>query len=293
LWGDLTVRRSDDRICLFTRLSALAITVVLGGGATLLLGWPTQTQELWAWTIRPPMTALAVGAGFASGVYFFGRATLARQWHTVSLGFGPVWLFTCMTAAATLIHIQSFNPANITFWVWTGVYAVTPVLLPVVWLLNRSADPRVSEANEPDLPIVIRRSLALVGGAGLVLAAIMFIQPTLAASFWPWALTPLAARIESAWVALAGALGVVVARESRWSAIAPALRTGCIAAWLTLMGIARSWADFDPYSLATWMYVAYIATPALCLPILDLVMSRRSRGRERRIAPPVLEPSRA
>ena len=52
----------DDRIHPLTRVAAFGITVVLLGAAILLLGWPTQTQQLWAWTINPPMTALAIGA---------------------------------------------------------------------------------------------------------------------------------------------------------------------------------------------------------------------------------------
>jgi hypothetical protein len=222
------------------------------------------------------MTALAIGAGFGSGVYFFGRAVVARQWHSIGPGLAPVWLFTLIAAASTALHWDRFNHANPAFWVWVGVYTVTPVLLPIVWWMNRNADPRQPGSGELAMPVGVRLAMAGVGVLGLAAAAVMFIWPEVAAAVWPWALTPLSARVESAWVALAGAVGVAAAREARWSAVAPTLHTGTVAAWLTLIGIARAWADFDPHSVATYAYLLYIGGAAVGLPLLALSM--RFRG---------------
>src|SRR5947209_16213524 len=97
----------DDRILPETRwLSAIIIPfLVVAFGILYLL--PDHTQELFAWTIRPRMTSMMLGAAYLGGAYFFvGVATLAR-WHWIKVGFLPVTTFAACMGIATLLHWNS------------------------------------------------------------------------------------------------------------------------------------------------------------------------------------------
>jgi hypothetical protein len=45
--------------------------------------WPGDTDRLFAWHIRPTMTAMVLGSAYLGGAYFFVCAARARSWHTV------------------------------------------------------------------------------------------------------------------------------------------------------------------------------------------------------------------
>jgi uncharacterized membrane protein len=263
-----------------TRAVAAGIVVVLTGGALLLLGWPDDTAALWAWTIDPPMTALVMGAGFASGIYFFTRVASGAEWSDIAHGFLPVALFTWMMAAATLLHWDRFNHAHPAFWVWAATYTITPIAVPALWFANRATNPRQARAEQKHVNVIrpLRWSMLAVGTVGIAIAAWMFLWPDQAASVWPWSLTPLTARAVSGWIALAGAVGIVVGREPQWRAVRLTLHTGALAAVITLIGIARGFADFDTANPVTWLYLAYIAFPAVLLPTLLFVMDARGRN---------------
>jgi hypothetical protein len=91
----------DDRILPETRWLSAFIVPFLFVAFVMLYIFPGHTDRLFAWTIRPDMTPLIMGAGYISGSYFFVHAFFARRWHTVHLGFLPITAFTIFMAIAT------------------------------------------------------------------------------------------------------------------------------------------------------------------------------------------------
>ena len=69
---------TDDRILGSTRVVAALIIPFLVVAFVILYLLPNMTDQLFAWTIMPRMSALLMGAGYASGVYS-SAASCARH----------------------------------------------------------------------------------------------------------------------------------------------------------------------------------------------------------------------
>jgi hypothetical protein len=178
---------------------------------------------------------------------------------------------------ATFLHWDRFNHGHPAFWIWTGAYVLTPILVPLLWWRNRGEDPGTPDPDDVVVPKVIRMGMGLVGAAILLLAVVMFIVPDLLIPVWPWRLTPLTTRVLAGWIALAGALGVAVWTESRWSAVRLPIHTGAIAAGFAFVGFIRAWEDFSAANPATWLAVGYVGLTVVFLVGLSIVMDQQRR----------------
>src|SRR5438874_6263602 len=108
----------DDRVLPETRWLAACIVPFLLVAFAMLYLFPDRTDTLFAWTIRPRMTPLIMGAGYIAGGYFFVQALFARRWHTVHLGFLPVTAFTICMAIGTFLHLDRFHRGHVSFYTW-------------------------------------------------------------------------------------------------------------------------------------------------------------------------------
>lgn len=219
----MTTTPRDDRLFRETRWVAALIVLFLIPGFVILYLFPDRTDQLWARTISPRMTPLVMGAGYLAGAYFFGRAALATRWHTVARGFPMITAFTWCMGLATALHLDRFHltpgsVGNVAFWFWAGLYAVTPFLVPVLWLRNRATDPVTPEPGEVVVPGPVRWGMGLVGGLELGLGLFLFLRPGLAGLIWPWKITPLTSRVVGGWLVLPGAGRMSIALDPRWSA---------------------------------------------------------------------------
>jgi hypothetical protein len=52
-----------------------------------------------------------------------------------------VTAFTLFMAVGTFNHLDRFATQRVAFWIWVGLYATTPVLVPLAWWRNRATDP--------------------------------------------------------------------------------------------------------------------------------------------------------
>jgi hypothetical protein len=248
-------RGPDDRILPITRVVAALIVPFLVVAFAMLYLLPDATDRLFAWTITPRMSALLMGAGYASGVYFFIRVVRAPRWHWVGQAFLPLTLFVSLLEIATILYWDRFHHGHIAFVAWTAIYTITPFLLPALWLRNRCADPRMPDPDDVIVPVLLRALMGLVGMVELALAMAMFLLPTYVIGAWPWMLTPPTARTIGAWFALHGAVGLALVREPRWSGMRIVLQTQMIALALILVAVARAWGDFNPTNPLTWLFV--------------------------------------
>jgi hypothetical protein len=74
------------------------------------------------------------------------------------------------------------------------------------------------EARDAGVPESARWTVRFLGMGLLVVAVAGFIRPSLLMSFWPWALTPLTARVMAGWGALLAVGNLGASRETRWTA---------------------------------------------------------------------------
>jgi hypothetical protein len=267
--------QKDDRVLLYTKALSAFIVPFLVVTLPLYL-FPSDTDRWFAWPVKPEMTPLIMGAGYLSGAYFFTRVVFARQWHRVHLGFLPITAFTIFELIATLRHLDKFD-RNVAFWIWTGLYVITPILVPLAWLLNRPRDPGTLEPGDVYVPSRIRAILAVVGVVQTAVAAILLISPSTMIDIWPWTLTPLTAGVLGGWFALPGVVALMMAIDGRWSAIRLTLESQLIGLVLILVGVARAWEEFDTSNVVTYLFVGGLALLAAGLAGLTVYLKRLQR----------------
>ncbi len=267
-----TGQLKDDRILPETRVLSAFIVPFLLVAFVMLYFFPDNTDTLFAWTIKPSMTCLIMGAGYISGSYFFGRAFFARLWHTIHLGFLPITAFTIFMAIATFMHLDRFHQGHTSFYAWIGLYIITPILVPLAWWRNSRTDPGRSITGELYLPQVIRLILGLAGLIQFLIALVLLISPDFMISVWPWKLTALTAQVIGGWFALPSVVAMLMAFDARWSAIRIILHSQLIGLGLMLVGIVRAWDDFDKNNPMTWAFAGGIGLMFVTLVALDFYM---------------------
>jgi hypothetical protein len=188
-----------------TRVVAGFLVLILIDAAQLLAFYPDRTETLWAWTIQPPVTSMVLGSVYAAGAYFFARVLFGAPWERVAAGFAPIILFVWMAALATVIHLDRFHEDSLPFAAWAALYVVTPIGVPLLYLRNRRP------IGGAPLPPGLRIALGAVGAAIVSASLVIYVVPDVAIDAWPYALTPLTARITAAVFAVYGGVWLSVA----------------------------------------------------------------------------------
>ena len=253
----------DDRVLPITRWVAILVVPILVLAFIILYGLPDRTTDYFAWTIKPTMTAMMMGAGYLAGAYFFTRVALSKQWHHVALGFPAVTAFVWFMVATTLLHYDRFNHSHPAFIAWLILYGVTPILIPALWWFNRKTDPSVPDVPDKVTVPLARWIMGILGVICLGNAFLMMVWPAIFIPIWGWTLSPLTARIVAGWFALPGVVALGVAADSRWSAARITLQSQMFGLVLILLAAARAGSEFDPTKPATWVFVGGLATMLL------------------------------
>jgi hypothetical protein len=269
----------DDGVLPETRLLSTLIVPFLVLGFGILYLFPGHTRDLFAWTIKPQMTAMMLGAAYLGGVYFFLRAASTPSWHRVQAGFPPVATFATLLGLTTILHWDRFNHAHIAFITWTALYFTTPFLVAAVWFRNRSRDPQIAEIGDPLIPSAVATAMVAVGVAVLACGVFLFLRPDVAIQVWPWTLTPLTARVIAAMFALAGVAQISTALDRRWSAARITLQSQLVSLAAIELAAVFSWADFHPASPLRWAFAGGLLALLLAIGALTVTMDGpRLRG---------------
>jgi hypothetical protein len=258
----------DDRVLRQTRVLGAVIVPFLVVAFALLYLFPSDTQHWFAWEIHPRMTPLLMGAGYIAGGYFFVRVVFEQRWHRIHLGFLPITAFTIFMAIATFNHLDRFNHDHVAFWLWTGLYVFTPVLVPLAWLANRRTDPGTPEPDEQRLGPTVRNVLLAIGTVQSAVALALLLSPSTMIDHWPWQLSPLTAQVLGGWFALPGVVALMMGFDGRPSAIRITLESQVIGIGLILLGAARAWSDFDTGNGLTYVFVGGLAALLVGLGVL-------------------------
>lgn len=268
----------DDRILPATRGVLIAVVPFLLMAFAILYGFPDSSGERFAWAIKPPMTAVFIGAGYLGGAYQFVRLIAGREWHRYGMAFPPVSVFTAAMLVATVVHWDRFDLHHLPFQLWLVLYVVTPVLVPALWLRNRRTDPRTPAPTDVLLPRGVNQLFTALGTVVLAGAVAAFAVPTLAIGIWAWPLTPLTARVLAGWFSLMGVGALVLGRERRWSACRVALQSFCLWHGLVLLGAFAHRADFGARGLANGYVATTVAGLAGMCGLYAVMEARRRRA---------------
>lgn len=269
-----------DRVYPVTRLLAGAIVPFLLLGIYVLYLRTGQTQRLWAWHIRSPMSALVLASAYAAGAYYFSRTAFARRWHHVGRGLLPVLAFATLMCAVTVGHWRLFLHDNVAFTLWTALYVTTPPLVAVVWWFNRREDPGSAEEHDITVPRRVRRACAAVGSIGLATAGVFLLAPGPLIDSWAWPLTPLTARVLCVIFVLFTVYLVSLSTDPRWSAARVNVESLLVALVLITAGIVRTRDTFLWNRPSAWLFVTGVAGAlAACLAALWWAGRRGTHGR--------------
>jgi hypothetical protein len=243
-------------------LGAFAVLTALATLALFVLA--ETTEETFAWTIDPPLTAAFIGAGYAAGCVLVVLCLRDPVWVHSRVPVLTIFVFVVLTLAATLLHINRMHfdddfgglhvLAKAAAWFWLAVYLVVPVAMLVLIVVQERAPGEDPPPRHP-VPVVLRIALAVESAVLLVVGGMIYVVPTTATSVWPWPLTPFTGRVVAAWLiafGLATALAAVAGDLRR-------LRTAAIAytvfGVLVLVAVARFASTLDWNQPTSWIFV--------------------------------------
>lgn len=261
-------KRTTDAMRWMLLVAAVLVAII---GAPLFL-FPDRTALLFSWTVNPPITAAFLGGAYlAAGVIEF-RASQDTTWEQARIAVPAVWIFTSLTLIATLLHIDKFHFGSdfspftqFVTWVWLAVYALVPVVMGALWLVQlrkpgASAPGANPMANWMKTVLWLEAVVLLGMGAGL------FLVPAETKALWPWALSALTARAVGAWLLGIGALMAHMAMEGdhRRNAHAyVALIVFCVLELVALLRLSGAQAEGGEYIVdwsdpRSWVLIAFI-----------------------------------
>ena len=235
---------------------------------------PGRADTDYAWSIKPPVNAAFIGAGFLAGTLATALVLrYATRWRTFSTLPVALWVLASTLLAATIIHHDRFKFGYPPTWVWTIVYAGVPFAVPYLVLRQR----RDAEPEPPaDPALTPLRGLSAIAGAALLIGAIaLFAAPVGLGKHWLWPLTPLLGRAVAAWYALFGTMLVSCAYglRRRSEALIPYATLAC---WCVLLLLLPAFNGNDISGGAPW-YALMIALLALAASGLATAWPERDR----------------
>ena len=247
------MRQHIDPLRRFYYLAILLVTSV--GVFTFVLA--TETDRLFAWTINPPLTAGFLGANYFAAFFLALFGARERFWAYAAISYVVSVVFTSMTLFATLLHLDKFNFDNVNGWLWTIVYVTVPpylVLVGIPQVRLRGDDP----PRTAPIPSWLVALVSLQAAIALVVGVLLFLAPSTADDFWPWALTPLTARTVAAWsMALAAGL-TFTAWQRDWTRVRIATPTYVAIPVFQFIALARFNDTVDWSGARLWLYGVYL-----------------------------------
>jgi hypothetical protein len=170
-----------------------------------LMSIPDRTERWFVWTVKPDANARALGVMYGSACLLgvFGYA--ARTWPRQRATFVVVAPFA---VAATIVTLVTLKPFRAHPWYelayWLLMYSILFVLVPATFVVEERRRGGRLPVEEPfaaggRTAVGVLAALLLAAGIGLL------FELSYATRLWPFALTPLVARILGVWL---GSLGL-------------------------------------------------------------------------------------
>jgi len=201
------------------RLILLAASIlVLTAGVDLTL-LTEQTATSFAWTIQSSITAAFLGASYLASFLLEFLAFRQKTWHTARIAVPSVLIFTILTLIVTMLHLDRFHlnspifSAMLAAYLWLAIYIVVPIAL-LILLIHQIRLQGSTPKRQAPIQTSMRLVLVVQGVIMLLPGVILFLLPSTASTFWPWALTPLTSRAIGAWLLGIGVLAVHMTWEN-------------------------------------------------------------------------------
>lgn len=216
-----------------------------------------------------------------AGAYSFHRVAFGGSWHAVAAYFPGIAVFAWLMGISTFLHWDRFNHGHVAFFAWLSLYVTTPLLVPLLYLRNRAADPGSPNLADAIVPRPLRALVGVGGATLLVVAVVMYVAPSAAIDAAPWKLTPLTSRVIAAFLSASGIAAVLLWRDPRWSAWQVFVRSAVLACALLLVAALRAWGELDRSGALAYGFLAVTGALIAGGVALDRTMQARVRAHAR------------
>ncbi|NEK59735.1 hypothetical protein GCU56_17920 [Geodermatophilus sabuli] len=273
------------------RLLLAAFSLLTAMAVVALFVLAEQTDETFAWTIQPPLTAAFLGAGYAAGCVLVALSLRDAVWARTRVPLLTILVFVVLTLAATLLHLDRFHfsaefaagpaIARAAAWFWLAVYVVVPLAM-LALLLPQERAPGTDPPARAPVPAVLR---GLLGAESVLLTAVgaaLFAAPSTATTLWPWPLTPLTARVVAAWLVAFGVATALAAIAGDLERLRTAAIAYTVFGVLVAVAVARFAGTVEWGEPAAWVFavavVAVVGTGAAGWRLAPTPEGRRRHG---------------
>ncbi|HEU5097470.1 MAG TPA: hypothetical protein VFU22_00390 [Roseiflexaceae bacterium] len=233
----------------FVAVNALA-------GALSLMLFPTRTDTLFFWEIKPAINASLFGALYLGGAATVAWVTYRGAWETARFLVPILVTAGVLISATTFLHLDRFEP-GVKLLYWLVIYVGAPLLALALYAQHERAGADWGMI-EPVRPAV--RSIALALGGVLVAGGLaILIWPGALVMYWPWPISTLMLRIFASWFSAfgAGLLWFLVERDWRRVRHVADLMVAAAVADLLMVVIYRG--DLTSAGLSLWIYCFHLA----------------------------------
>jgi hypothetical protein len=169
-----------------------------------LMSIPDRTERWFVWTVQPAANARVLGVMYGSACLLGLLGYAARTWPRQRATFVVVAPFA---VAATIVTLVTLKPFRAHPWYelayWLLMYSILFVLVPATFVVEERRRGGRLPVEEPfaaagRAAVAVLAALLLAAGVGLL------FELSYATRLWPFAITPLVARILGVWLGCLG-----------------------------------------------------------------------------------------
>ena len=187
-----------------------------------------DTATQFAWPIPHRLAAMFIGTGFILRSFLGWRLWREKYWYRLRWIVWGNYAFLGVLFLATYWHLNEMNwKSNIYIaHIWVLAYTIEPLMLVLIEPHGaESRAPLPAEVAEGPVSIWMKRLLGVIFIMGVTGAGFLFINPTFAATRWPWTFDPFNARVMAAWPAACAVWAATMYFGRDWAEIKLGVQT--------------------------------------------------------------------
>jgi hypothetical protein len=169
-----------------------------------LMTIPGRTDRWFVWTVKPAANARVLGVMYGSACLLGLLGYAARTWPRQRATFVVVAPFA---VAATIVTLVTLKPFRAHPWYelayWLLMYSILFVAVPATFAVEERRHGGRLPVEAPFGPAG-RAAVAVLGTALLAAGVGLLFELSYATRLWPFAITPLVARILGVWLGCLG-----------------------------------------------------------------------------------------
>ena len=157
---------------------AVVLVLLVGGGLFFV---PDLVRPRWPWPLAP-FNARFLGSFYLAEMVAMVALLVWNRWSPARMILVMAFVFTAGVAAISLFHLDQFNFARKSPWVWFALYLGSAIVSGWFLWQARATTPVAATVSGSAWRSYFRTEALLfeIYGIGLIMLPVMFT------AFWPW-----------------------------------------------------------------------------------------------------------